>query len=221
MQPILCPNYPVRESHEATAASCSVRVIVVLGIGGVGKSTTSDYLGKLLNGRGVSARVIRFDELRKRLAPIGVDPFSKDRWVKELIYAKAAESIRLMCDSGETIVVDCGLTAEAIRLQLKESIPGLRIVHLHCPLALAVYRDTKRSLFGTHERGRFLHIRALLDRFHPWKPSHQWFPQPGITYAFEYPQCADLHINTIWLSPRAVAKRIVKQLLPPAAVSPE
>ncbi|MBL8178939.1 MAG: AAA family ATPase [Bryobacterales bacterium] len=190
----------------------SVRVIVVLGVGGVGKSTASDRMAAALRARGSAAEVIRFDELRKKLAPPGVDPFSKERWVKEWIYSRATEHFRALAEAGEIPIVDCGLTAEKIRVELKASIPGLRIVHLYCPLALAVWRDTKRSILGTHERGRFLHLRALFDRLTPWKPSSEWFPQPGITYAFEYPHCADVHINTRGKTPQWVAGEALRQL---------
>jgi hypothetical protein len=94
---------------------------------------------------------------------------------------------------------------------LKETIPQLRIIHVTCPLLVAVWRDTWRSLRRVrHERGSFLYLRALGDALNPFKKYK--FPQPGITYPFEYPYCADVHVHTVLNTPLTAAQYIIKQL---------
>jgi hypothetical protein len=71
-----------------------------------------------------------------------------------------------------------------------------------------------RSLWQSrHERGRFLHLRALWCKLLGRKPGHpKFFPQPGVTYAFEDPDCADAEVDTARSTPKEVAEEIVRAL---------
>jgi predicted kinase len=187
--------------------------ILLVGVGGVGKSTASQDLDSILREFGYEPWVVRFDRFRKRIAPPGADPFSADPRIKQIIYDRAIEIFNHYLDAGGSLIIDAGLSSERIRRRMKDRIPGLRIVHIHCPLWRAVVRDTRRSLKATpHERGWFLHLRAIRDRLNPFLNPEEKFPQPGITYKFEYPACADLHINSAWVKPSAIARKIVDQL---------
>ncbi len=179
--------------------------LLLLGRGGTGKSSIASCLVQLLLERGYTTQLIRFDELRKSLAPAGADPFSQDKDIKRIIYENAArEFIRLLSD-GFSLVIDSGLSVESIRCMLKEKIPQLKIIHVTCPLVVSIWRDTWRSLLGrTHERGSFLYLRAIIDLLNPFK-KHK-VPQPGITYLFEYPRCADVHVHTFLNNPANAAK---------------
>ena len=160
--------------------------ILLLGIGGTGKSTIATHLIKILKRRRKKILLIRFDELRKELTPSGEDPFSKDPRVKSLIYDKALQKFSDYLRQGYSLIIDSGLSVESIRKKLKTSIPQMKICHVYCPLVVAILRDTKRSiLHKEHERGNYLHLRALFDLVNPLKKEK--FPQPGITYKFEYP----------------------------------
>ena len=186
-------------------------VIMILGRGGTGKSSLASVLTQLLIERGYNTKLIRFDELRKTLAPAGADPFAEDREIKKIIYENAANEFKRLLGEGFTLVIDSGLSVEAIRTGLKMKIPQLKIIHVTCPLLVSICRDTWRSFSGVkHERGSFLYLRAIRDFFNPFKKEK--FPQPGITYSFEYPHCADLHVYSFFSSPLNSAQYIIKQL---------
>ena len=185
--------------------------ILILGRGGTGKSSLASLLTQLLIERGFNTKLIRFDELRKTLAPAGADPFAKDKKIKSVIYENAAQEFKHLLEEGFTLVIDSGLSLEAIRTMLKETVPHLKIIHVTCPLLVSICRDTWRSLCGVkHERGSFLYLRAIRDLFNPFKKEK--FPQPGITYPFEYPHCADVHVHSFFSSPLNSARYIIKQL---------
>ena len=185
--------------------------LLLLGKGGTGKSSISSVLTQLLIERGYNARLIRFDELRKSLTPSGADPFTQDTEVKKVIYENAAKEFLKQLNEGFSLIIDSGLSVEAIRTMLKDKIPQLRIIHVACPLFVSIWRDTWRSLLGRqHERGSFLYVRAIGDLFNPFKKDK--FPQPGVTYPFEYPLCADVHVYTFLNSPSSAAKEIVQKL---------
>jgi adenylylsulfate kinase-like enzyme len=185
--------------------------LLLLGIGGTGKSTLASHLMRLLNDRGYKPVLIRFDEFRKGLAGPGIDPFSTDPAVKTEIYRRAVPEFLKFMYAGRSLVIDSGLSLERIRCELKQSIPQMRICHIHCPILVAIMRDSMRSFFAhDHERGRWLHLRALRDRLNPFKKDK--FPQPGITSPFEFPESADLHVNTFFQTPEATAAEIIKKL---------
>ena len=187
--------------------------IMLLGIGGTGKSSVADELKRILQTAGETVCLIRFDELRKALAPPGADPFSKDPLVMKAIYEKAIRIFNERLKQGTSLIIDAGLSVESLRQEIKLRVPGIRIVHVSCPLWLAILRDTRRSLrlHYRHERGRFLHLRALLDLVNPFKNSQTRFPQPGITYPFEYPACASLHISSFRSDSHSIAVRILAE----------
>lgn len=200
-------NTPNPPNHDPPAPVA----ILLLGMGGTGKSTTANELLRRLRTHGRAVEIIRFDELRRKLAPKGVDPFSSDLTIKYSIYDRAAAEFLNVLQLGKSLVIDSGLSVESIRRRLKETIASLRIVHLYCPLPVAVYRDTKRSLRGQrHERGSYLHLRALISLLNPFQDKK--FPQPGVTYPFEPPECADCHVSTFLKHPSAVAEEIVRGL---------
>ena len=185
--------------------------LLILGRGGTGKSSLASALTQLLVERGHNTRLIRFDELRKTLAPPGADPFSKDREIKKIIYQNAAKEFNRLMGEGFTLVIDSGLSVEAIRTMLKAKVPNLKIIHVTCPLIVSICRDTWRSLSGVkHERGTYLYLRAIRDLCNPFKKEK--FPQPGITYPFEYPYCADVRVHSFFNSPLNSARLIIKQL---------
>jgi len=185
--------------------------LLILGRGGTGKSSIASVLTQLLIERGFNTKLIRFDELRKTLAPAGADPFAKDKKIKSIIYENAAQEFKHLLGEGFTLVIDSGLSVEAIRTMLKETVPHLKIIHVTCPLLVSICRDTWRSLSGVkHERGSFLYLRAIRDLLNPFKKEK--FPQPGITYPFEYPHCADVHVHSFFSSPLNSARYIIKQL---------
>ena len=131
--------------------------------------------------------------------------------VRAAIYRNATRYFVDQVNQGRFLVIDSGLSMEAIRRDLKQNIPGLRIIHIQCPLWLAIMRDTVRSLRrASHPRGRFLHLRALNDLLNPFRRDK--FFQPGITDPFEYPACADGHVSTFRKHPIRVAQEILEKV---------
>ena len=97
--------------------------LLILGKGGTGKSSLASALTQLLIERGYTTRLIRFDELRKTLAPSGADPFSKEKEIKNVIYQNAANEFNQLLGEGYTLVIDSGLSVESIRTMLKAESP--------------------------------------------------------------------------------------------------
>lgn len=122
--------------------------IMLLGTPGTGKTTISSHIIKTLDKKNKKNIFINFDALRKTLVPQGVSAFTHDDNVRKMIYEKAAKEFSNYLNKGFNIVIDCGLTREEIRKQLKSAIPQLKICHIHCPLLISIIRETKRSLLG-------------------------------------------------------------------------
>src|SRR6266567_3984246 len=89
--------------------------ILLLGIGGTGKSTTATRLHHLLRHLGYTVHLIRFDEVRKQFAPTSSDPFSRDVSIKERIYDRAAVEFERHLNEARSLIIDSGLSREDIR----------------------------------------------------------------------------------------------------------
>lgn len=185
--------------------------IMLLGTPGTGKTTIVSHLVEILNKKRRKNMLINFDAFRKTLVPAGVNPFTGDDAIREMIYEKAAHEFSNYLKKGFTLIIDCGLTRERVRKQLKLAIPQLKIFHIYCPLIVSMIRETKRSIFGEkHENGRYLYLRALFSMLNPSKKEK--LAIPPFTHKFEYPECADLHISSFLKSPEKAANEIIEKL---------
>ncbi len=166
--------------------------VLFTGLSGTGKTTTSWQLAYDLNYSGFPTEYVNFDSLRKKLVPEGVDAFSADPEVKKIIYGNAIDYFKGGMER-ENLIIDCGISVEKNRRWIKDEIPDTLIVHLYAPLYVCIWREMQRSLRGESGRGSFLYMKAYLSLANPFsKP----YPQPGVTYEFEYPHCADVHIDS-------------------------
>jgi len=186
-------------------------MIMLTGLGGAGKSTAAACLRSVLCNAGYECELVELDALRKKVAPLGIDPFDGHVEVKRLVYRRIAETLEAIVGTGKSVVVDACISIESIRLDLKRRLPAMRLIHIDCPMWLAILRETERSLCGCrHERGHYLYLHAILDLANPFH--NEKFSQAGISYPFEYPQCADVHVSSRRKSPTAVAWEIVRSL---------
>ncbi len=185
--------------------------IMVLGTPGTGKTAIASHLDRILNEKKIKTSLISFDSFRKKLAPKDMNPFTHDDKVRKIIYDRAAQEFHNYLKEGLTLIIDCGLTNESIRRQLKSSIPTMKICHVYCPLIVAMYRETKRSIIKEkHENGHYLYLRALLSLLNRGKSEK--IAIPPITHKFDYPECADLHISSFLKSPEKIANKIIEDL---------
>ncbi len=185
--------------------------IMLLGIPGTGKTTIVSHLVEILNKKKRKNMLISFDVFRKKLAPPGVNPFTHDDSIRKMIYEKASQEFSHYLSKGFTLIIDCGLTTESVRKQLKSSVPQMKICHIYCPLIIAMIRETKRSILREkHEHGHYLYLRALLSLFSPLKKEK--LAVPPFTHKFDYPACADLHISSFLKSPDKIAEEIAEKL---------
>ncbi len=185
--------------------------LMVLGTPGTGKTTIVSHIVKILDQKKRKNMLISFDAFRKTLVPPGVNPFTHDENIRKMIYEKAAQEFSRYLREGFTVIIDCGLTRENIRRQLKSVVPQMKICHIHCPLIVAMIRETKRSLLREkHENGHYLYLRALLSLISPFKKEK--LAIPPITHTFEYPACADIHVSSFLKNPEKTASEIIEKL---------
>ena len=156
--------------------------------------------------------LINFDAFRKTLAPIGVNPFTHDENIRKMIYKKAAKKFSKYLNQGFNLVIDCGLSKEKIRKQLKSEITQLKICHVYCPLLVCILRETNRSIFeGRHENGNYLYLRAIASRLFKIKKEKS-VVIPPFTHTFDYPRCADIRVSSFLNSPDKIANYIINEL---------
>lgn len=147
--------------------SAQIRIVVVGGESGTGKSTLADQLGDRLG-----AVVLRTDEVRQRMAlDVGVD-----RYAPEAVIATYLEMLleaRRLVGLGEHVVLDATWTSQLHR-ELARQVAvetSSDLVELRCtlPRAEADERIRLRQAEGTDASEATVEIAAMLaSRFESW-----------------------------------------------------
>jgi len=152
-------------------------ILLLCGLSGAGKTTLAKKVKERLTRTGVLTEIIDADEYRQQLFP-DLNYSKEDRFenVRRLGFIAGKFSAQ-----GVVAIVSAIMPYEAMRQQLLNTHDDVKIVHVDCPLAILIERDTKG-----------LYRRAQLPDGHPEKLGNL----TGMNDPFEVPRLPDLYINT-------------------------
>lgn len=124
---------------------------------------------------GIPAKHIIFDKHRPQFAPNGKYAF-RDNESRRQTYVNVARYYGEKIKQGEVLIIDTGARDDFTREPLV-AIPSMHYVYLHCPLWVAIARETKRSITGENrdlQGAHFLYLQAVLSYLLPesLKPAH-------------------------------------------------
>lgn len=111
------------------------------GLPGSGKTTVVRATERELAARGVRARVLELDEVRKVLTP-------QPRYTGEertLVYAALAYMARLLVDEGVNVLIDATGNLRLYRDQAGGLIADFGEVYVRCPLEVCMAREAGRK----------------------------------------------------------------------------
>jgi adenylylsulfate kinase len=152
-------------------------VIQFCGLSGVGKTTLATQTKIQLNRRGIAVEIIDGDVYRSKLCKdLGFSKADRQENIRRLGFIASRFS-----SQGIVSIMSVINPYEETRLELSNSYPEVKTVHLDCPVATLYKRDTKG-----------LYKRALLPESDPRKLHNL----TGVNDQFEIPINPDLYINT-------------------------
>jgi adenylylsulfate kinase len=152
-------------------------IIILTGLSGAGKTTLSAQTKNFLSGHGLDIEVIDGDEYRKAIGKdLGFSKEDRMENIRRLAFIAGKFSAR-----GIVTIISAINPYKESRDELISSYPDVLTVHVDCPLAVLITRDTKG-----------LYKRSQLNDDHPDKISNL----TGINDQYDKPVNPDLYINT-------------------------
>jgi adenylylsulfate kinase len=111
------------------------------GLPGSGKTTAARATEKKLAERGVRARVLELDEIRRVLTP---EPKYTDE-ERAIVYAGLAYMAKLLTDEGVNVIIDATGNLRKYRDQASDLIGSFGEVYVRCPLEISMAREADRK----------------------------------------------------------------------------
>jgi adenylylsulfate kinase len=158
------------------------------GLSSSGKSTIARALLAQLAVRGVRARVLESDAVRREITPNA----SYGEAERDTFYAALAFTARLLVEHGVPVIVDATANRRAYRDKARAGIPRFVEVHVRCPLEVCRSRDPK----GIYRRGAEGSAPNV----------------PGLSAPYEEPTAPEVAVDGERAAPVESARRIVEAL---------
>ena len=158
------------------------------GLPASGKSTIARELVRELAARGVRARVLESDAVRREITPRATYGLSE----RDMFYASLSFAARLLTEHGVPVIVDATANRRAYRDRSRAEIPRFVEVYVRCPLSVCRQRDPK----GIYRRG----AKGTAPNV------------PGLSAPYERPLRPEVTVDGNVDPPEESARRIVKAL---------
>ncbi len=153
--------------------------IWITGLPGSGKTTLARGVASALEARGIVARLLELDEIRRVLTP---EPTYTDA-ERETVYRALAYMAKLLVDAGVPVIIDATAHRRAWRELARELIPLFAEVQLRCPFEICVEREGMPR-HGRAPRGIYARARQAGATV------------PGVDVPYEEALCPELVLDT-------------------------
>lgn len=126
----------------------------VTGLPGCGKTSVARATQKSLEARGIRARVLELDEIRKVLTP---EPkYTEEE--RSIVYAALAYMARLLVDEGVNVLIDATGNLRKYRDRARPLIRDFGEILVEAPLEVCMEREARRKAAyapeGIYRKGR-------------------------------------------------------------------
>ena len=165
------------------------------GLPGCGKTTIADKVLTILSEKGISARILQLDEIRRAITP-------KPKYTEEerdIVYASLAYMGKLLADEGINVIIDATANRRRYRDFARRLIPNFAEVFIRAPLPVCMEREAER-------KAKF----SPKDIYK--KAAGEKAAVPGVNVAYEEPLTPEIEVDTTSMnsdeSARYIADRI-------------
>lgn len=113
----------------------------VTGLPGSGKTSVARCMASLLENKGVHAKILEMDAVRKVLTPRPT--YSEEE--RDIVYAALAYMAKLLVDEGVNVIVDATANLRKYRDMARSLITDYGEIYVRCPMELCMEREAARK----------------------------------------------------------------------------
>ena len=166
------------------------------GLPGCGKTTIAERVSAILSKKGVGARTLQLDEIRRAITP---EPkYTEEE--RDIVYASLAYMGKLLADEGENVIIDATANRRRYRDFARRLIPNFAEVFIQAPLSVCMERESKRKAkFSPKNIYR--------------KATDEKAAVPGVNVAYEEPLSPEIAVDTTSMNLEESAGYIADRIL--------
>ena len=171
-------------------------VIWFTGLPGCGKTTIAERVSAILSEKGVRARILQLDEIRRAITP---EPkYTEDE--RDIVYASLAYMGKLLADEEVNVIIDATANRRRYRDFARKLIPNFAEVFIKAPLSVCMEREARR-------RAKFSPKNIYK------KAAGEKAAVPGVNVAYEEPIAPEIAVDTTSMNLEECARYTADRIL--------
>ena len=165
------------------------------GLPGCGKTTIADRVKAKLSEKGIYAKILQLDEIRRSITP--QPKYTEEE--RDIVYASLAYMAKLLAEEGINVIIDATANRRRYRDLARRLIPNYAEVFIRAPLEVCMEREEKRmALFSPKD----IYKKATAEKA----------AVPGVNVAYEEPQSPEIEVDAARMSLEESASRIADRV---------
>ncbi len=170
-------------------------VVWFTGRPGCGKTTVANGAKSVLSRRGVEAKTLQLDEIRRAITP--QPKYTEEE--RDLVYASLAYMAKLLCEAGVNVIVDATANRRRYRDLARSLIPSFAEVYVDAPLEVCVSRESVR--------------RAEFSPKDIYKKAKEGATVPGVNVPYEEPLNPEIYVESAKMGPEESARFVADRIM--------
>ena len=165
------------------------------GLPGCGKTTIAYQVKAKLSEKGMRAKILQLDEIRRAITP--QPKYTEEE--RDIVYASLAYMAKLLAEEGINVIIDATANRRRYRDLARSLIPKFAEVFIRAPLEVCMEREKKRKAkFSPKD----IYKKATAEKA----------AVPGVNVAYEEPLSPEIEVDASIMSSEESARHIADRI---------